>query len=425
MQTGLSAPPKVDCVRSSSGQGSHDSLDLSTDAHRAEGFNELPAELVGEILLEAWLAVPMFDPLKRWALFSKLCLVNHTFRELAIWLAIRHVRVLGHCSMDVLAYRSIGKQYLALHLSARPPESPGSGPEDTLKAVFQYSTVQLDITYATYWAWRDRDKWLKDDVDPGRPDDVYGIHFDLFASPFGEYTYPYPERREAEYLDWLSRRRRDRLSGWFADLLGAVPDCAEVVVSADERVERFTVAAYSTLLESLWWWKSLASVHLLIVPGPPSFFAEMTGTTRGPSPPLPALASVKQLRLSKYPACSCKSPYLRETHLPDCISRRMLLPFPGLRTLLLDTKPEPPEDVFLPPDVQCEVILNTESSDEAKPAWSVDESAIDSDSAIFIFGDRTPPSLWVPWLHISRSDALWETIDPVCIYRYQAQVKGD
>ncbi|OSD02928.1 hypothetical protein PYCCODRAFT_1477236 [Trametes coccinea BRFM310] len=374
-----------------------------------QAVNKLPIEIISGILQEAWLDVPLFDALGRWELFSRLSLVNRTFREMILWIAIRQVRVLGHCSTDVRAYRSIGHQYLALH-----PPVPLSEAE-ALSLLFKHSTVHLDFTYATYWVCRERDRWLKDDITPGRPDDVHGIIFDLFAGTFGESTYPFPERREPEYLDWLSRRRRDKLSGWFADLLGAVPDCAAVVVEADEKIEPFTAAAYATLLESLWWWPALRSVHLLVVPGPPSFYAEMTGKTGGPCPLFPALPAVQRVRLSRFPSCTCKPIFLGTAHQAQCIVSRMLLPFPGLQTLRVDTRPDHPEDVFVPPveGRRVEVSLGPQAEDKA--FWYVDEAALgtrvaDADMGPFL--GRTPPPLWVPSLKISMSDALWETVDP-------------
>ncbi|KAI9063890.1 hypothetical protein FKP32DRAFT_1592128 [Trametes sanguinea] len=375
---------------------------------KPQAANKLPVEILSGILQEAWLDVPLFDALGRWALFARLSLVSHAFREMILWIAIRQVRVLGHCSMDLLAYRSIGRQYLAMHPPA--PASEGAA----LDLLFKHSTVHLDVTYATYWVCRDRDRWLKDDITPGRPDDVHGILFDLFAGPFGESSYPFPERREPEYLDWLSRRRRERLSGWFADLLRAVPDCAAAAVDADEKIEPFSAAAYATLLESLWWWRSLRGVHLRVVPGPPSFFAEMAGKTGGPCPLFPALPSVRRVRLSRFPSCTCKPIFLGNAHQAQCIVSRMLLPFPNLQTLRVDTSPDHPEDVFVPPveGRQVELSLGPQADDRA--FWYTDAAALGRIDVADVgpFVGRTPPPLWTPSLKISMSDGLWETVDP-------------
>ncbi|KAI0372699.1 hypothetical protein BV20DRAFT_1119694 [Pilatotrama ljubarskyi] len=367
---------------------------------------ELPPELLGKIILETWLDIPLFDPLHRWELFSRLSLVSHRFRDLALWSSTRHVRILAHSSMDVAAYRSIGRQCLAT--TQHHPQATLAS-HGFLDSLFRYSTVHLDVTYATYWSWRDRDRWLKDDISPGRPDDVYGVHFDLFAGPFGEYTYPHPERRESEYAAWLTRRQRDRLSGWFADLLDVVPACAAVVIEADERIEPFGVRAYSTLLEALWWWTSLESVHMRVVPGLPSFSAEMTGSMGGPSPPLPPLASVRRVWLERHPACTChKRTELGDGHLEECIIRRMLLPFPELRRLGLQgsLSPECAIGIEVPPGVE---VVHESAVPEEDDITPLEEHEM---IARFTFGRRAPPPLWTARLNIAWSDALWETVDP-------------
>ncbi|KAI0350715.1 hypothetical protein OH77DRAFT_1055472 [Trametes cingulata] len=370
---------------------------------------ELPPELLGEIALEAWLDIPLFDPLDRWELFSSLSLVSRRFRDLVLWVATRHVRVLAHCSMDVVAYHNIGQQCLAATNSRH-----ASREEQCLDGLFRHSTVHLDVTYVAYWSWRDRDQWLKDDVSPGRPDDEYTVQFDFFAGPFGEFTHPDPERRESEYLAWLARRRRDRLSGWFAELLDAVPDCAAVVTEADERIEPFGVRAYATVLEALWWWKSLEIVHLRVAPGAPHFSAEVTGTAGGSCPPLPPLAFVRTVRMARYPTCSCKGSEVENGHLQECNIRRILSPFPALRRLHLQGKPKNTEGIEIVPDV--EVVQEAATPEEEDDMLAEDADAITR----FTFGNRARPPLWVPWLNISRSDSLWETVDPESL-RYRTQ----
>lgn len=369
---------------------------------------ELPTELVGEIILHAWFTLPLFDPIARWSLFSRLSLVNRRFRGLALWVTTRHVRVLSHCSMDVAAYTSIGQQSLALHHRHAETTTPPASPEQLLESVFGNSTVYLDATYASYVAWHDGDRWLKDAVSPGRPDEVYGVHFDLFAGPFGQYTYPHPERREPEYREWLTRRKRDRLSGWFAELLAAVPSCAAVVVDADEEIEPLSAVAYAALLEAFWWWRSLERVSWRVVPGHPSFLAEMAGTSRGPCPPLPELKSVRRVWMSRYPRCTCRR-VLEAPHDETCSVRRMLLPYPGARCVHIGEKFGRVEEIFAPPGAQ--VIVGT-TAPVRLPRFTV---LPEVSEAIFKFGSRVPPPRWVPWLNISSSDTLWEVVDPVSL----------
>ncbi|KAI0644228.1 hypothetical protein C8Q79DRAFT_134925 [Trametes meyenii] len=381
------------------------SLEAEGAAQLVSG-RELPSELCEEILLTVWLNIPLFSPTRRWGLFANLSLVSRNFRQYALWMATRHVRALAHCSMDIDAYRSIGRQCLAL----RNPDA-NEDEKTFVDAPFGASTVHLDITYAIYWALRDRDRWLKDDISPGRPDDVHGIRFNLFDGPIdaAEYSYPFPERREPEYLDWLARRRRDALSGWFADLLSAVPECTTAVISTDRFLsEPFCPLTYSMVLEALWWWKTLEYVDLRVVPESPSFFARMSGMAGGPLPPLPALPSVKRVRMSKCTSCTC-SAFHDSTCREDCMTQRMLVPFPGLRVVEVDVRPQSDsEQLIIPPGV--EVVLGT--SNVSKEEGSQTHVYNDTIAYPGPFDDKSPSDLWVPWLHISLSDELWETVDP-------------
>ncbi|CDO68206.1 hypothetical protein BN946_scf184938.g58 [Trametes cinnabarina] len=306
-------------------------LQLDRPDIESQPTNRLPLEILYEIIQAAWLDVPLFDALGRWSLFSRLSLVNRTFRELTLRTSIRNVRVLGHCSMDISAYRSIGQQYLALNPSPGSSSTNNAQDDQALSLLFQHSTVHLDFTYATYWVCRDRDRWLKDDIAPGRPDD---------------------------------------------------------------------------------------SVRACVVPGPPSFYAEMTGRTGGPAPLFPALEGVREVRLSRFPFCTCKPMYMGNGHQAECIISRMLLPFPALETLRVDARPDHPEDVFIPPieGRRVQVSLGTQAVDRAVWYMEGTEPIEVDDADMGPFLGRTPPPLWVPWLKIPTSDALWETVDPVRIW---------
>ncbi|KAI0666810.1 hypothetical protein C8Q78DRAFT_1057123 [Trametes maxima] len=370
---------------------------------------ELPTELCEEILLMAWLDVPLFAPTHRWALFRNVSLVSRRLRQCALWVATRHVRVLAHCSMDIDAYRSIARQCLSLRA--------GENEKTFLDAPFSTSTVHLDVTYVTYWAINGRDRWLKDDITPGRPDDVYGVVFELYPGPFdaAEYSYPYPERREPEYLAWLDRRRRDTLSGWFADLLSAVPECTTAIISVDGFVSNsFCPLSYSMVLEALWWWKTLELVDFRVAARGPDFMTYISGRAGGPEPPLPALPSVRRVRMYKCPSCTCTTSrnHSAEGHDEECLTRRMLLPFPGLRELEIDLAPPRDLEIFVvPPHV--EVVVGTTDVPTAEHMTQRGRTGVYggiTDS--YPYGDEAPTKWWVSWLHISLSDDLWEILDP-------------
>ncbi|KAI0629124.1 hypothetical protein C8Q77DRAFT_306813 [Trametes polyzona] len=382
--------------------------------------NELPTEVLGDILLRAWLEIPLFDPLHRWGFFSRLSLVNRRFRELAIWMATRHVRVLSQCSMDVAAYRSIGQQCLSLY-----PDAPHADPEQPLKTVFQSSTVHLDVTYVTYTVWKNRDLWLKDDISPGRPDDEYGVHYDQLGLVNDEYTYPYPERRAPEYRQWLARRRRDRLSGWFAGLLAAVPDCAEVVISAEESIAPLCLPGFAALLEALWWWPSLERVRWGVVLGLAGVERETESKGSGGFPTLPELMGVKSVWLGGRPPCTCLGKFVgmshkEVTHTEVCTARRMLEPFPQLQTLYtvegVDAAGN--RDVVVPPSAEV-VVLADAASEEVE-----EEDVVEVTDAVFTFGTRKAPPLWVPWLNLSKSDGLWAIVDPQGL-RHRSNIPSD
>lgn len=366
-------------------------------------------ELVEDILLEAWLSISLFAPLDRWRFFSSLSLVSRGFRDFALWVSTRHVRLLSHSSMDVAAYRSIGQQCIALQQHPSSANSGAASPADQeklLRDVFKHTTVHLDVTYESYTSWYHRDRWLEDHTCPLRPDDRYGVQFDFFASPFGEYTYPYPERRAPEYRAWLASRRRDCLSGWFADVLAAIPDCAAVMIEGDP-VELLGVAAYSTLLEALWWWGSLEEVRFAsAVPGPASFGAAVMGSTnRGPLPPFPELASVRRVWLAHCPRCTCRRTREEDPHAEECITRRMLEPFPGLQSLRIGENADIGKDIVVPSGVEVSM--------EAKAEEEEEEAEVADPLAGWTCKTRTLPPRWVPQLKLSKSDTLWELVDPV------------
>ncbi|KAI0816969.1 hypothetical protein BC628DRAFT_1424131 [Trametes gibbosa] len=366
----------------------------------------LPTELLAEILLSSWLDIRLFDPIGRWDLFSRLSLVNRRFRGLALWMATRHVRVLGHCSMDVAAYTSIGRQSLSLRNghSASAPTSQASA--EQLKSIFKNSRVFLDASYVSYTAWYDGDRWLKDNISPGRPDEIYGVHFDALAGPFGNYTYPHPERREPEYRKWLQRRKRDCLSGWFADLLAAIPDCTVVIVSADETIEPLSAVAYAALLEAFWWWRSVERMCWRTVPSSPSFLAEMAGTRWGPNPPLPELPGVRQVWMRGYPWCTCRKG-LSTVHKETCMIRLVLMPFPGVKLVRIGDEVKYVKDIVVArPGV--EVRVGTDVQTYSSPIGLLPEN----NDPLYKFGGRVPPPRWVHWLNISSSDTLWEIVDP-------------
>ncbi|KAI0741585.1 hypothetical protein C8Q80DRAFT_143768 [Daedaleopsis nitida] len=308
----------------------------------------MPTELLEITLVDTWLHIPLFDPTQRWQFFATLSLVNHQFRAGALWVVTRHVRVLGNCSMDLAAYASIGRQHLALN-----PSSKAGSPHtcNEYRAIlYQPSTVELDITFASFCFQQDRDMWLKDDVQPGRPDDEHKVFFDATALPDEPgFVYPLSDPvRAEEYKNWLSRRRRDRLSGWFAEFLDVVPDCrACIIISTVNDVESFTMSRYAMILESLWWWKSLATIGFRAVPGLEReqdlhFLVELM---RGTTPCLPPLPSVTSVGISWIPRCRClKSRGDMNAHMPECMTRRMLLPFVNLRHLRIEI--ERPEEVF-------------------------------------------------------------------------------
>ncbi|OJT02893.1 hypothetical protein TRAPUB_6563 [Trametes pubescens] len=372
-------------------------------ASAVERDHELPTELLEEIFLAAWLSIPLFDSTDRWFLFSKLSLVNHRFRALALWVATRHVRVLSQSSTDIAAYRSIGQQYLALQQVPRRIPCPQADEESLLKGVFQHSTVHLDVTFALHTTWNAPDLWLKDDIWPGRPDDdpEIRVRYDAMASSFGDYHYPEPEKREEVYRSWLARRQRDRLSGWFATLLAAVPDCAALVLDSHPD-EPFGITAYAGLLEAFWWWTSLAAVHFRVVPGYADWAEEMGGMHRGPLPPLLALAAVRRVRLDARPGCTCRRPGVADAstvtarvHAEECTMRRMLEPFPGLRS---------GDDVVIPSGIEVRMRDTSEQSLEL-----VGLAGGPSDGV----ADKEVVPRVLPGLNILGTDTLWELIDPV------------
>ncbi|KAI0657968.1 hypothetical protein C8Q70DRAFT_251948 [Cubamyces menziesii] len=388
---------------------------VSVSTARYFSVSELvPAELLEQILLEAWLEIPLQSPVDRWAFFANLSLVNRRFRNLVLWIATRHVRVICHSSMDIYAYRSIGLQHLSLNGDV------SADPDASLAALFQRSKVYMDITYAKRWMYQNRDRWLLDDVSPGRPDDalppvVDGLNL---LHDHVEQEEPIPERRETEYLEWLRRRRRDRLSGWFADLLAAVPDCTAVEISAadDDAIETLSVKTYGILLESLWWWPSLSALHLSAVPGQASFPAEMSGYMFGPRPVLPSLPPVKTVRLSKYPDCSCRRSYFAVNEgrcSAGCVRRRILQPFPNLKTLYLDTAPDNPDDLVFHPDSRPQVLYGPATRPAREGRSSAFQEGIDpEDVESYINGGGgqtiSPPP--VHGLKLTRFDSLWEII---------------
>ncbi|KAI0334563.1 hypothetical protein GY45DRAFT_1116936 [Cubamyces sp. BRFM 1775] len=388
-----------------------------SEASYSSFFSErFPAEVIEQILLEAWLDIPLQSPLDRWAFFANLSLVSRKYRSLALWIATRHVRVLCHSSMDIDAYHNIGQRQLSWDGDALAGQDRGT----SLAALFQRSTVYLDITYAKRWMYLGRDRWLRDDVSPGRPDDALPPVFDglhLLHDPEGpEREEPIPEWRVQGYLEWLRRRRRDRLSGWFAELLDVVPDCVAVEISAadEDVIDALNVKTYGTLLESLWWWPSLSSLCLSVLPRRFSFKTWASGSAQGPQPVLPSLPSVKAVRLSKYPRCSCDQSSLAKDdgggHPSSCIMQRVLQPYPHLRTLYLDTAPDKSDDVVLHPNCQPQIFQGPprEPTPEGT-GWDEDEVTE------LIYGggggeDETTPPLLVPGLKLARSDTLWETI---------------
>ncbi|KAL1943066.1 hypothetical protein VTO73DRAFT_4737 [Trametes versicolor] len=354
---------------------------------------ELPTELLEEIFVEAWLAIPLFDSIDRWFLFSTLSLVNHQFRLLALWVSTRHVRVLSHCSTDVAAYRSIGQQYLALQQAPRGVPSSQADQEELLKRMFQHSTVHLDVTYAAHTAWNMPDLWLKDDISPGGPDDYpdLRVKYDGDASLFGEYIYPKPVDRSDAYSSWLARRRRDRLSGWFAALLAAVPDCAALVLEAQPNNKLFGITAYSRLLEAVWWWKSLAAVHFLFMPENTDVDEQMGGMSRGPGAFLPPLVGVRRVWLDCELRCTCwqdRTPVVM--HAEDCIMRRLLEPFRGLRSK---------EDVVVPPGFEVRDWCTSDAS--LRTLMLVGPCKESNNSS----KDKRAPN-------IMYEDTLWELVDP-------------
>ncbi|KAH9888982.1 hypothetical protein C8Q73DRAFT_174355 [Cubamyces lactineus] len=379
----------------------------------------LPAEVLERILLEAWLDIPLQSPVDRWTFFANLSLVSRKFRKFALWIAARHVRVIGHSSMDIDAYRNIGRQQLSMN------GDTSADPDASLAALFRFSTVYLDITYAKRWMYKERDRWLRDDVFPGRPDDnlppVFdGLHVLQDPSP-EEHQDALPERPDGEYLEWLRRRRRDRLSGWFADLLEVVPDCAAADISAadEDTIDTLFVKTYGTLLESLLWWPSLSALYLSVLPGRPSCMAELSGSALGPPPFLPALPTVKTVGLSRYPGCFCfREIYVKREahHSRDCITRRILQPYPNLKTLYLDTAPDFPDDVVFHPNSQPQVVLAplTKPTNHTSLAFQ-EGTPVDPDEldALIRGGvGETEFHLTVPGLKLSKFDSLWEIIRP-------------
>lgn len=360
---------------------------------------ELPTELLEEIFLEAWLDIPLFDSADRWSLFSTLSLVNHRFRVLALWAAIRHVRVLSHSSGDVVAYRSIGQQYLALQHVPRGAPSPQAEQEQLLKGVFQNSTVHLDVTYAAHTTWKTSDLWLKDDICPKRPDEAHPVLYRDTDGPWGEYIDDHASTRKEKHRDWLAHRRRDRLSGWFATLLAAVPDCAALVLEAYPG-EPFGITTYAALLEAFWWWTSLAAVHFRVAPWYPDFVEESTGLRRGPLPPLPELKAVRRVWLDPLPGCTCKQlegmvPV--RVHAEECTMRRMLEPFPGLRGR---------EDVVVPFGVE----VRKRGDEAAGQTLELVGPARDTSGEAAV--KEVKPRM-LPGLNLLGTDTLWELVDPV------------
>ncbi|KAI0766615.1 hypothetical protein BD413DRAFT_635607 [Trametes elegans] len=367
----------------------------------------LPGELLEEILLVAWLHVPLFNAYERWVLFCRLSLTSRYLRKIILGIVKRHVRVLAHSSTDIRAYREVGQQCLALRGIHIKPHDPALEP--ALQGLFQHSTVYIDVTYAAYAMWMDPRAWLTPNTMPSnRPgEDGFGPD-ELTLDALLRDTEPSDalREREHEYRAWLSRHFRGYLAGWFADLLDAVPDCAAVVVSAAGAVEPFTSRTYAVLLESVRWWSSLASVHLRVAFERPSSTEVYSGLWHGPFPHLPQLPKVRTVALDAWPQCMCagtdavgvQEGTTREAcPRQGCIARRVLQPFPGIRRLYVDDEFSIPVNVDFPRGVIVRLGESATHAMHENP--SNDERVLQGP---------------VPRLGVSYRDTLWQMMGSVC-----------
>ena len=283
-------------------------------------------------------------PVDRWKLFARLSLVCSRFRAIAILTALRNVRAVAHSTMDTTGYANVRRQHLAL---VQPGPQGDSGAEEAYMAsLHRYTTVALDVSMLRCSRTTHRDEWLKDDTAPPRPLGDSG------SGPFGETT------PDSEYGRWLASRRRAHLSGWFADLLASVPDCRAVCIEADPGagLEDFSPATHALILEGLWWWPSLARVEWRVVqPTPRRDFDFRSSPV--PPPGLAPLPAVREVHLMDWPMCYCKeraAPVAGRKgvssngkHRGDCPTQRIMLPYTGLRRLVVEDPPEDEDDAEL------------------------------------------------------------------------------
>lgn len=371
----------------------------------------VPTELVQQILLATWRETSVFAPSERWMLFKVWWKVSTQFRASALWVVTHHVKILGGSSTDLEAYAWIGRHLFKLTGAQRTPGAYSGCLED----LYGRSTVELDVTYACCWVrQKRRSKWLEDSIFPHRPDNPLAL---LLKTP----GFPLPRAfhmREREYQEWFSLRRRDRLSGWFANLLEVIPDCTACIISADHAVEPFRVSGYVAVLESICWWKSLKRVHFCDLPGlgKPDWTMDLVGEMHGEMPCLPPLPSVTSVSMAYYPFCDCEKRDEGDMHGPTCITQRMLLPFVNLQHLRIDTSS--PDDVDLPAGVYVTPeILPNPTPKALTTDWYEDAHwwMAGHDNQYFAFDDTTNPPRTSAMLHIPENDALWATIAPVSL----------
>ncbi|KAI0794055.1 hypothetical protein C8Q74DRAFT_1365581 [Fomes fomentarius] len=369
----------------------------------------VPTELVQQILLATWRDTSVFAPSERWKLVKVWWSVSTQFQASAFWVVTHHVKILGGSSTDLDAYAWIGRQLFELSRAQRTPEAYNGFLED----LYGRSTVELDITYACCWVrQKRRGKWLEDSIFPHRPDNPFALLKTRFFLPRAY------KMREQEYQEWFSLRQRDRLSGWFANLLEVIPDCTACIISADHVVEPFTVSGYVAVLESICWWKSLKRVHFCDLPGlgKPDWTVDVVGEMHGEMPCLPPLPSVTSVSMAYYPFCDCEKREGWDTHGPTCITQRMLLPFVNLEHLRIDTSSL--DDVDLPAGVHValEVLPNPtpKAPTTEEGAWYEDAHwwMVGHDNQYFAFDDTTNPPRTSAMLNIPANDALWATIAP-------------
>ncbi|KAI0629121.1 hypothetical protein C8Q77DRAFT_306560 [Trametes polyzona] len=103
------------------------------------------------VLEEAWDSIPLPDPDTRWKFFRILCLVDSRWREVAIRVVTRHVKVCLLSSEDLAAYLSIGHQALRPG-TIRPPTPTHPQVVDYDRGgltdkVYQHSSVHLHILH--------------------------------------------------------------------------------------------------------------------------------------------------------------------------------------------------------------------------------------------------------------------------------------